>query len=144
MWPSAGTVWRAPAELIRNLHPFRKALTHPVLLGGMARVLLVLVLHVANVFSLVLGLMDVAGNAGATTMCKTAQQNGAAPRAADHVICIPAQTMANDRSGTTSVLPMGSLFEAAQLLFFKLVVLELRDTMGVCPEAMRANHTNLE
>jgi 6-phospho-3-hexuloisomerase len=39
---------------------------------------------------------------------------------------------------------MGSLFEAAEMLVFELVVLKLRDRVGETPETMRARHTNLE
>jgi 6-phospho-3-hexuloisomerase len=53
--------------------------------------------------------------------------------------------MANDTGpSVASVLPMGSLYEGAQFLLFELVVLQLRDRLGVAPEAMRARHTNLE
>ncbi|MEO1679312.1 MAG: SIS domain-containing protein [Pseudomonadota bacterium] len=95
-------------------------------------------------FSTVLGLLGVAREAGAATMCITATPEGGAAAASDHVIHLPAQTMANDRNGATSVLPMGSLFEAVQFLFFEILVLHLRDTSGIAPEDMRANHTNLE
>jgi 6-phospho-3-hexuloisomerase len=96
-------------------------------------------------FSTVLGLLGVARAAGAATACVTAQPGGAAPRAADVVLTIPAQTMANDRGPVAaSVLPMGSLFEGAQYLVFEILVLMLRDRLGVAPEAMRARHTNLE
>jgi 6-phospho-3-hexuloisomerase len=95
-------------------------------------------------FATVMGLLGVAKEAGAATMCVTAEPSGAAPAAADHVIHLEAQTMANDQDGATSVLPMGSLYEAAQFLFFEMLILHLRDTMALTPEAMRANHTNLE
>lgn len=95
-------------------------------------------------FATVAALVDVAKSAGATTMCITAEPDGAVPAACDHVIHLPAQTMANDRDGPTSILPMGSLYEAAQFLFFEMLILHLRETMDVSPSAMRANHTNLE
>ena len=96
-------------------------------------------------FSTVDGLIGVARAAGARIACVTAQPQGSAPRAADRVFLIPAQTMANDQGGqATSVLPMGSLFEGAQYLAFELLVLALRDRMAVDPLAMRARHTNLE
>lgn len=96
-------------------------------------------------FSTVLALMSVARDAGAMTACVTAQPQGAAPRLADTVLVIPAQTMADDRgAAATSVLPMGSLYEGAQYLTFELLILALRDRLGVDPEAMRARHTNLE
>ena len=95
-------------------------------------------------FSTVLGLMGVAREAGAATMAITAQPQGAAARIADHVLILPAQTMADDRAPAVSVLPMGSLFEGAEYILFEIMILKLRDRLGVTPEAMRANHTNLE
>lgn len=95
-------------------------------------------------FSTVLGLMGVAREAGAKTLVVTAQPEGGAARAADQVLAIPAQTMANDRAPAASVLPMGSLFEGAQYILFEIMILKLRDRLGVTREAMRANHTNLE
>jgi 6-phospho-3-hexuloisomerase len=95
-------------------------------------------------FSTVNGLISVARGAGARVACVTAQPQGTAPRAADLVFHIPAQTMANDQDGAISILPMGSLFEGAQYLAFELLILALRDHLGVAPEAMRARHTNLE
>ena len=95
-------------------------------------------------FSTVLGLMDVARDAGARTLVITAQPDGEAARRADVVIHLPAQTMADDRAPRASLLPMGSLYEAAQLIFFDLVSILLRERSGQTPEEMRARHTNLE
>jgi 6-phospho-3-hexuloisomerase len=95
-------------------------------------------------FSTVLALLGVARSAGARTLVVTAQPNGEAPSQADIVIELPAQTMADDSGPTTSVLPMGSLYEAAQLLFFDVVSIRLRDRLGQSPEEMRGRHTNLE
>jgi 6-phospho-3-hexuloisomerase len=86
----------------------------------------------------------VARKAGARTLVVTAQSDGADARAADVVLVLPAQTMANDREEKISVLPMGSLFEGAQYLLFEGMILALRDKLGISAEAMRANHTNLE
>ena len=94
-------------------------------------------------FSTVMGLIGVAQAAGARTACITAQPGGGAALACDTVLVIPAQTMADDQ-GAASVLPMGSLFEGAQYLTFELLILALRDHIGVSPDAMRARHTNLE
>ena len=95
-------------------------------------------------FSTVLALLGVARDAGARTMAVTAQPNGAAPRIADVVIHLPAQTMADDRSTSAGLLPMGSLYEAVQLVFFDLVSILLREKTGQSPDQMRARHTNLE
>ncbi len=78
-------------------------------------------------------------------ICVTAEPDGPVPQAADVVLRIPAQTMAADQgAAATSILPMGSLYEALMFLVFELLVLDLRDRLGITPEAMRANHTNLE
>lgn len=95
-------------------------------------------------FSTVLALIGVAKEAGARTMVVTAQPGGQAAQQADVVIHLPAQTMADDLSEPTTILPMGSLFEVAQLLFFDLISVLLRDKTGQSPEEMRARHTNLE
>jgi 6-phospho-3-hexuloisomerase len=95
-------------------------------------------------FGTIAALMEVARNAGARTLLVTAQPGGACARLADHVLAIPAQTMADDRGPSVSVLPMGSLFAGAEYVLFEVIVLRLRDRLGVTAEAMRANHTNLE
>ena len=95
-------------------------------------------------FSTVEALMGVARRDGARTLLVTAQPDGACAKAADVVLPIPAQTMADDTGGAVSVLPMGSLYEGAQYILFEVMILMLRDKLGVTAEAMRANHTNLE
>ncbi len=61
-------------------------------------------------------LMGIAKRAGAKTLVVTAQAGGGAARRADHVLVIPAQTMADDQAPTgLSVLPMGSLFEGPSM-----------------------------
>ena len=92
-------------------------------------------------FSTVLALMGVAADAGARTLVVTAQDGEAAQRA-DLLLRVPAQTMADDARGA-SVLPMGSLFEGALYILFELIVLRLRDKLGIPADAMRARHTNL-
>ncbi len=52
--------------------------------------------------------------------------------------------MANDETAKPALLPMGSLFEAAELILFDLVTLLLRDRLGQDAAQMRARHTNLE
>jgi 6-phospho-3-hexuloisomerase len=94
-------------------------------------------------FSTVNALLGVARDAGARTAVVTAQPEGAAPRSADAVIHLRAQTMADDRGGA-SVLPMGSLYEAAMLIFFDIVSILLRERTGQTMDGMRARHTNLE
>lgn len=90
-------------------------------------------------------LMGVARDAGAENIMITAQPGGRCAALADHVLHLPAQTMADDQGpAATSVLPMGSLFEGALFVLFEVMVLKLQQRLGITPEAMRANHTNLE
>ena len=95
-------------------------------------------------FATVAALAEIARKAGAKVAVVTAQPGSNLARGADYVLHIPAQTMANDQASETSVLPMGSLFEFAQMLVFELLVLRLRDLAGETAASMRARHTNLE
>lgn len=95
--------------------------------------------------STALALLGVAKAAGATVLLLTAQPNGRASAYADFVLHLPAQTMADDQgTAKTSVLPMGSLYEGALFILFEVMILKLMARTGTSPEAMRANHTNLE
>jgi 6-phospho-3-hexuloisomerase len=89
-------------------------------------------------------LVDVAHKAGARTALVTAQPAGGLASHVDVVTVIPAQTMANDQGAKLSVLPMGSLFETAQMIAFELAILKLRPRFRETSETMRARHTNLE
>ncbi len=95
-------------------------------------------------FSTVLALMGVAHEAGARTVVITAQPQGAAAQLADGVIHLPARTMADDLASQPSLLPMGSLFEIAQLVLFDVVSVLVRDRTLQAPESMHGRHTNLE
>ena len=95
--------------------------------------------------STALALLGVAKHAGATILVLTAQPKGRAAAYADFVLHLPAQTMADDQgSASTSILPMGSLYEGALFVLFEVMILKLRDRLQIAPETMRANHTNLE
>jgi 6-phospho-3-hexuloisomerase len=95
-------------------------------------------------FTSIAALSKIAKDAGAKTAIVTAQPASNLAKNADHVLHIPAQTMADDQGAKTSVLPMGSLFELSQMLVFELLVLRLREIKGETADTMRARHTNLE
>jgi len=95
-------------------------------------------------FSTVEALVTIAQEAGAKVVCFTAQPEGKIPQQADLVVTLPAQTMADDTTRSTSFLPMGSLYEGVQYLFFEYLVLQLRDYWKITPDQMRSHHTNLE
>ena len=73
----------------------------------------------------------------------TAEPDKPSPQRADQLLILPAQSMARDQGGT-STLPMGSLFEGALFLVFEVMVLRLAKILNQSPEAMRARHTNME
>ncbi len=88
-------------------------------------------------------MIQLARKAGARVIALTAQPDGPDPRAADVVIHIPAQTMANDR-GSESILAMGTAYEIAMLVFLDLVAIRIRELSGQTMEQIRARHYNLE
>lgn len=95
--------------------------------------------------STALALMGVAKAAGSAILFITAQPKSRGAALADFVLTLPAQTMADDQGEKkSSVLPMGSLFEGSLFVLFEVMILKLKEKLGISAEAMRANHTNLE
>jgi 6-phospho-3-hexuloisomerase len=84
-----------------------------------------------------------ARKSGARLVVLTAQPQAAIPQMADAVVVIPAQTMADDRS-SDALLPMGTVYEIALLIYLDLVAVELRELTGQTLEEIRARHSNLE
>lgn len=80
---------------------------------------------------------------GARLAIITAQPDGAVSQMADSLYVIPAQTMAND-AGSTSILPMGTVYEIAMLIFVDLVAVQIRESTGQSLDEIRARHFNLE
>ena len=94
--------------------------------------------------STAVALVGVAKEAGADVLVITAQPDGRVSKMADDVLVLPAQTMADDRGPGVSILPMGSVFEGGLFLLFEVMILKLKEVLGVSAEVMRSNHTNLE
>jgi 6-phospho-3-hexuloisomerase len=80
---------------------------------------------------------------GAQVAVVTAQPANPDPQAADFVLTIPAQTMADDQAAR-SVFLMGSAFEIAMGILFDLAVMRLVDLTAQTPTQIRHRHTNLE
>jgi 6-phospho-3-hexuloisomerase len=93
--------------------------------------------------AMVEALAGVARRDGARIVHLTAQPREPPADAADHVVHIAAQTMADDR-GSTAVLPMGSAYEIALLVLVDLLTNRVRSRRAESPEALRSRHTNLE
>lgn len=88
-------------------------------------------------------IVDLARTAGATIVVITAQPDGPVPQKADDMIVIPAQTMADD-AGSASILPMGTAYEIAMLIYLDLVAISLREATGQSMDDLRNRHFNLE
>lgn len=91
----------------------------------------------------VTALMRVARLAGAEILFLTAEAGTPSGALASHCLVIPAQTMARDHGGA-STLPMGSLFEGALFIVFETMINDLRLRLGQTADSMRARHTNME
>jgi 6-phospho-3-hexuloisomerase len=91
-----------------------------------------------------LALIASAKKAGARAAVITAVPDSPAGRAADIVLYIPGQTMAND-TGTAarSRMPMGSQYEAVLFILCEALVLVLAERLGVSFAEMRERHANL-
>ncbi len=85
----------------------------------------------------------IAKDAGARVLVFTAQPERLPEGLADHAVTISAQTMASD-GGSAAVLPMGSAYEIALMVFVDLITNRVRAGRSESPEEMRARHTNLE
>jgi 6-phospho-3-hexuloisomerase len=91
-----------------------------------------------------LALIASARQAGARIAAITAVPDSPAGRAADLVLHIPAQTMADDTGGgARSSMPMGSQYEAVLFLICEALVLRLAERLGIAFAAMRERHANL-
>jgi len=88
-------------------------------------------------------MIQLARRAGSRVIVVTAQPDAPDPQLADMIIHIPAQTMADDM-GSQSVLPMGTGYEIALLVFLDLVAVRLRELTGQTMDQLRAKHYNLE
>jgi len=63
---------------------------------------------------------------------------------ADLILFVPASVYLGTADVVPSVQPMGNLFEQALLITFDMIVMMLRDRLGITPEAMEKRHRNLE
>ena len=85
-----------------------------------------------------------AKKAGAAVATITANPDGEIARLADAVLVLPAQTFKTDRSGWTSILPMGSQFELCLWILQDILCLDLVRRLGLDEAALIARHRNLE
>lgn len=82
---------------------------------------------------------------GANVALATVRPDSTIGQLADTVLVVPAASKEeNDGGVTTTIQPMGSLFEQSLLLLFDAVVLSCMDRLGVDSAAMFGRHANLE
>lgn len=81
---------------------------------------------------------------GATTVVVTGVPDAPTPRAADHVLAVPAAVYRGTGDLVPSVQPMGSLFEQATGLVLDLLVLEVAARKGREVADLAARHRNFE
>ncbi|MEF3312164.1 6-phospho-3-hexuloisomerase [Paenibacillus sp. GYB004] len=82
---------------------------------------------------------------GASVALATVRPDSTIGQMADTVIAVPAAAKErNDGSATTTIQPMGSLFEQSLLLLLDTVVLCCMDRLGIDSAAMFGRHANLE
>ena len=63
---------------------------------------------------------------------------------ADLILFVPASVYLGTADVVPSVQPMGNLFEQALLITFDMIIMILRDRLGITPEEMEKMHRNLE
>ena len=63
---------------------------------------------------------------------------------ADLILFVPASVYLGTADVLPSVQPMGNLFEQALLITFDMIIMILRDRIGITPEEMEKMHRNLE
>lgn len=74
----------------------------------------------------------------------TINPNSTIGQLSDVVIQVTASAKDASNTGSTTIQPMGSLFEQSILLVFDAVILRLMDRQGIDGKAMFGRHANLE
>jgi 6-phospho-3-hexuloisomerase len=88
-------------------------------------------------------LMEIARGSGCRVALVTAQSQAPLARAADLLVVLPAQTMA-EAEGSSSFQAMGSAFEQALWILLDAMVPRLQAGLGQSAGDLRRRHTNLE
>ncbi|MGM9659686.1 MAG: 6-phospho-3-hexuloisomerase [Faecousia sp.] len=82
---------------------------------------------------------------GASIGIITGDPNQRIPQAADHLLFVPAAVYkGTDPRVVPSIQPMGNLFEQHLFLLFDVMVMLLRDEMGMTCQQMESRHRNIE
>lgn len=86
-----------------------------------------------------------AAQTGAAIAIVTGDPNHTIPRAADHLLFVPAAVyLGTDPRVVSSIQPMGNLFEQHLFLLFDVMVMLLMEEMGLTGSQMESLHRNIE
>ena len=77
-------------------------------------------------------------------MLITASADGYLTKVADIVVNVPAAAYRASGDFVKSTQPMGNLFEQTLFIYFDMIVIALRERMGIKAEEMVARHRNIE
>lgn len=90
-------------------------------------------------------LADQAFHTGAKVGVITGGPGERVPQAADHLLFVPAAVYkGTDPRVVNSIQPMGNLFEQHLFLLFDIMVMLLKEEMGISYEQMESRHRNIE
>ena len=88
--------------------------------------------------------VETAKKRGATIALVTGDPHKKTAELADLILFVPASVYLGTAEVVPSVQPMGNLFEQSLLITYDMIIMILRDRLGVMPEAMEKRHRNLE
>lgn len=86
-----------------------------------------------------------ANKLGATVIVNTANKQSALGQIANYTIVINSQTkQSNNVEKSSTIQPMGSLFEQLSFILYDSIILELMDVYDFTEQDMKERHANLE
>lgn len=88
--------------------------------------------------------VETAKKRGAAIALVTGDPHKRTAEFADRLLFVPASVYLGTADVVPSVQPMGNLFEQALLITFDMIIMILRDRLGITPEEMEKMHRNLE
>ncbi len=88
--------------------------------------------------------VETAKQRGADAAVITGDPGGRTAQKADLVLFVPASVYLGKAEVVPSVQPMGNLFEQCLFVLFDMIIMDMREQMGVAFEQMEARHRNLE
>jgi 6-phospho-3-hexuloisomerase len=88
--------------------------------------------------------VETAHRRGARVAVVTGDPEKKTSRLADVLLFVPAAVYLGTADVVPSIQPMGNLFEQALLITYDILVMMLRERLGITPQQMEHRHRNLE